>query len=107
MVTLRKPEILRKANEHVNRVCTWTKEDTILVAYRYRNELINMIEVWNVRLIYMLIGGGKQSNKWRENESRIESKYTIRLTRFGTRMTLIRTNLDRGGWGVGIGLGRG
>ena len=39
------------------------------------------------RLMYKLIGGGKQSNKWRENETLIESKDTISLMWFGARMT--------------------
>ena len=39
----------------------------------------------------MLIGGGKQWSKWRENEPRIESKYTIRLMWFGARMTKNRS----------------
>ena len=33
-VLLRKLEILQKTNEHVNRVWTCAKEDTILVVYR-------------------------------------------------------------------------
>ena len=64
-----------------------SKKIQFLLRIVYRNELINMIEVWNVRLMYKLMAEGKQSNKWRENESRIESKYTISLMWFGARMT--------------------